>query len=189
MQDNAKICNEKYASNMQIHWEICKNNYAVICTAAHICWPLICKYMNCKCTCMHYMLIYTMEIICRISAAEICKKKYAQICTSVQIICNNMHWPQLWILRENMQKYAQNMQIYANICKYMQKEIWTNMHKYAIENMHRIYNYMPKHAAENMQYYMHYMQTWNICNPKYMQKYAFENMLEYEEICKNMQGM
>ena len=31
-QNNSKICNEKYASNMQIYAEICKTIYAVICT-------------------------------------------------------------------------------------------------------------------------------------------------------------
>ena len=32
MQNNAKICNEKYASNMQIFAEICKKKNVVICT-------------------------------------------------------------------------------------------------------------------------------------------------------------
>ena len=54
MQNNSKICNEKYKSNMQKYAEICKTIYAVIYTYI---FPAI----NMQ---IHYMSIYAMEIIC-----------------------------------------------------------------------------------------------------------------------------
>ena len=42
--------------------------------------------------------------------AEICTLKYAKICKNMQKCASTL---QVWILRENMQKYAKNMQLYA----------------------------------------------------------------------------
>ena len=74
MQNYAKICNGKCASNIQIHADEYMQEYVLICS------PLLCKYMQDICKYVQYMLIYAMENICR--------NMQIKICRNMQYICN-----------------------------------------------------------------------------------------------------
>ena len=91
-----KICNE-YANHMQIYANINMHIYAIICKVD------ICNYML---VCAQYTFITLYVLICRYIQSD----KYAKYAIK---ICINMH--------KKCNKYANHMQIYANI----------NMHIYA----------------------------------------------------------
>ena len=101
MQNNAKFCNEKYASNMQNYTEICKTMYAVICTYMLAINMQICAlYMQ---LCALYVDIRDGKYMQKYANKYM--HKFAQIC---KLYANYMHQPV-------------NYGSYEKICKNMHK--------------------------------------------------------------------